>query len=67
MPSNYCDMHGQDLEYDGGVSKWGWFFIGCAIALTAGLVIDIIGLNCGACGAQAAMRAFCGVAYVVES
>lgn len=36
LPSNYIDMDATELEYDGGVSDWGWFFIGCGIAVVAG-------------------------------
>ena len=43
MPRNFTDMDAKEIEYDGGISTWGWFFIGCAIAVVGGLLFGITG------------------------
>ena len=43
MPRNFTDMDAKEIEYDGGISTWGWFFIGCAIAFVGGFVFGVTG------------------------
>ena len=54
MPRNFTDMDAKEVEYDGGVSVWGWFFLGCAAAFIGGVFLGIVGVNAAAwLGAEA--------------